>query len=138
VAHRSGSIALVLALAACGRATDDLSTPEARARAVHAVVVSHLEHELAVLALLEAHQDNHDDAERAVSAYLSEHDTAINDLGQQRALLETEPLALARALAAARAQHAAAFEARLKLERERPALMARPAIREALSELDDL
>ncbi len=132
------TVALSLAATACGSGSPDLSTPEGRARAVSATVSEHLEHELAMLALLERHRVELHEAEAALATYVRHHEEALKRLSAQRQLLETEPLALARALAEQRERHAAAFETRRRLEAERPELMQRPSVRAALAALDDL
>lgn len=123
-------LVLVLAcapLVGCGK---DEPTPQ---DAVRAVVSRSVEHQSAMLTILEQHQR---DPERAVSlleAYVREHEAEIQRLAQQRPLLESQSTAFAEAWN----QHGhALFERRRRLTVASEELMARPEVTRALGCLD--
>jgi len=122
---------------ACGEKTAAELAAERRA-AVHATLESRLDHEEAMLALLERHQDQPDTAVRLITDYTTLNADALDALCAQRRLLETEPDALAAAMSSLHARSTAVFASRRRLYDSAPTLMERPEIKRALATLDAL
>lgn len=125
--------ALVIA-AGCGP-TDPAA---ARAAEVEAILEDHLEHEDALLDILERNQRTPAAAEDEVAAYLAEHGTAMDELCAKRRLLEADPTALAVAMRRLSPDMSRIFERRQVLTANAPELLAREKVRAALAALDAL
>ncbi len=133
-------IAVTLPLTAslgCGDKTAAELAAERRA-SVYATLESRLDHEEAMLSLLERHQDQPDTAVRLIADYTALNADALDALCAQRRLLETEPDALAAAMSALHARSTAVFSSRRRLYDSAPSLMERAEIKRALGTLDAL
>lgn len=122
---------------ACGDKTPAELGAERRA-VVHATLESYLEHEDAMLSLLERHREEPETAVRLISDYTTLHADALDALCAKRRLLETEPDALAAAMSSLQQRSTAVFAKRKRLYDSAPALMERPEIKRALATLDAL
>ena len=129
--------ALVLALCACGSKSPSELEAERRA-AVRSALSRHLDHEEQMLELLELHRQTPDVAARELVNYTTRHADDLEALCSQRRLLETEPDALAAALAELSDRSQSVFSRRRALYDSAPALMEHPDVKRALSRLDTL
>ena len=125
---------ILLCFAGCG----PRDPADQRRAEIRAVLEAHLEHEDALLDILEEHRLDPATADAEVDAYVAEHGAAIRELCGERRLLEGDPAALAGAMRELEGEMSAAFERRRALADRFPELMARPAVRTALATLDDL
>lgn len=131
---RAWFAAPVCVVSACGP-----SDPAAERRAeIQAVLVAHLEHEDALLTILERHAGEPTVADAELARYLAQHGTAMRELCDKRRLLEADATALAGALRELEPRMKDIFERRRALAEEHPQLMARPDVRTALATLDAL
>ena len=129
------TMVLVLAvLSACGP-TDPA---EKRRAEIRAVLEAHMEHEDALLDILEEHRHEPALAEAELKAYVVEHEAAIRELSGERRLLEGDPAALAGAMRELEDEMRGIFERRSALAENFPELMARAEVRTALATLDEL
>lgn len=127
-------VAPVCLLVACGP-TDPA---EARRAEIRAVLVAHLEHEDALLAILEQHAADPASAAAELGRYLDRHGDAMRALCDQRRVLEADATALAIALRDLEPRMKRSFERRRALAENHPELMARLEVRTALATLDAL
>ncbi len=131
-----GSLALIAALlvGACG--TSDPASH--RAAEVQAILGAHLDHENALLDILEHNLGDASEAEVQLARYLAEHDGAMVELCARRRELEADQTALATALRVLEPRMQRSFTRRMALAEKAPALMAREKVRTALATLDPL
>lgn len=121
-------------LSACGP-----SDPAAiRAAEVEAILATHVEHEEALLGILEKHRREPLEAEAELASYLAANGQAMSDLCAKRRQLEADPTALATAMRELTPVMSRVFERRRALAETAPELMARENVRAALATLDDL
>ncbi len=129
--------ALALLIFGCG--DKSLSELELERREeVRATLTRRLEHEERMLSLLETHRHEPQAAARAIASYAAHHEDDLEGLAAQRRLLESEPDALASALAELAPRSHAAFSRRRALYESSPALMELTTVKRALSRLDTL
>jgi hypothetical protein len=110
----------------------------ARRDEIVAILEMHLEHQDAILGILERQRDDPRAAAAELDAYLAEHGVAIDELCDKRRLLEADPNALAAAMRILEPAMSRVFERRLALSQQAPELMAREEVRTALAALDPL
>ncbi len=122
------------AAAACG-ATDPAAS---RAAEVEAILEDHLEHEDALLDILERNRGDATAAEDQLATYLAEHGAAMAELCAKRRLLEAEPTALATAMRGLAPEMTRIFARRQVLAASAPELLLREKVRSALAMLDAL
>lgn len=135
--HRAVSIAVLFAAALASGACRG-GPSDARAAEVAEILEAHLEHEDALLALLEEHRDEPEVAAAELARYVADHRAALDALGAQRRRLEGEPRALAVAMRHLAPELGALLDRRRALTERHPALMAREDVRAALATLDAL
>lgn len=130
----AGLAGLACLVMACG--TSDPA--ELRRAEIRAVLEAHLEHEVALLEILEQHEGEPDVADAALRGYLGRHGAAMRALCDKRRVLETDATALAIALGDLEPRMKEVFERRRDLAARHPELLARPDVRAALAALDAL
>ena len=111
---------------------------ELRRAEIRAVLEAHLEHEDALLEILEQHAGDPAVADAELRDYLGRHGTAMHELCDKRRLLETDATALAVALRDLEPRMNEVFGRRQALAQRHPELLARPDVRTALAALDAL
>jgi len=132
-------VSALIAVAVCLSPGCGKTTPaQARQAEVRAILTAHLQHENALLDILEQHGDDPTRTDALMRAYVVEHGAAMRLLGEKRRLLEADPTALARAMRELEPELTRVFERRRALTAAAPALMARPEVRTALAALDEL
>lgn len=128
-----GLVAALL-VGACGT-----SDPAAqRAAEVQAILGAHLDHETALLDILEHNLGDAPEAESQLARYLAEHDAEMHELCAKRRELEVDQTALATALRKLEPRMQRSFARRMALAERAPELMARDKVRTALATLDPL
>jgi len=123
------------ALAPACRPPDPAS---ARAAEVESILEAHMEHEDALLDILERHRANPTAAEAELDVYLAEYGGAMSALCAKRRQLEADPTALATAMRELSPEMSRVFERRRLLAAGAPELLAREKVRAALATLDAL
>jgi len=109
-----------------------------RVAEITAILETHMEHEHALLDILESNRRDAAAAETRIDAYLARHGAAMAALGAKRLELEADPTALATAMRALEPEMNRIFERRRRLAQSAPDLMSRDKVRAAIATLDEL